>query len=276
LITVLGQETGADPTARNSNLLPVKANGLVRLRSPEWRGICGSVIAPRSIAPPLSVRLGVPFSSCSMMSVSMSPRKIEMIAGGASLAPRRWSFPALAIVERSRSACRSTARMTAQRNVRNWRFVCVSSRGSSRLTPVSVDIDQLLCLPEPLTPANGFSWRRPGGRSAGRPAERLHDEHLVVAGDVGVLEDRRELVLARRDLVVPGLDRDAEAVELVLDLGHERDDALRGWRRSSGRRAAGPWGAWRRRGCARSCEVGAGEVEVRSIRKYSCSVPRVV
>ncbi len=36
--------------------------------------------------------------------------------------------------------------------------MCVSSCGSSRLTPVSVDIDQLLCLPEPLIPANGFSW----------------------------------------------------------------------------------------------------------------------
>jgi hypothetical protein len=49
----------------------------------------------------------------------------------------------------------------------------------------------------------------------------------VVARDVGVLEDRGELVLARRDLVVTGLDRDAQAVELALDLGHERDDAVR-------------------------------------------------
>ena len=30
------------PTARNSNLLPVKAKGLVRLRSPAWTGISGS------------------------------------------------------------------------------------------------------------------------------------------------------------------------------------------------------------------------------------------
>ena len=36
-------------------------------------------------------------------------------------------------------------------------LVWVSSCGSSRLTPVSVAIDQLLCLPLPLTPANGFS-----------------------------------------------------------------------------------------------------------------------
>ena len=37
--------------------------------------------------------------------MSMSPRKIEMIAGGASLAPSRWSLPAVAIDARSRSAC---------------------------------------------------------------------------------------------------------------------------------------------------------------------------
>jgi hypothetical protein len=30
------------------------------------------------------------------MSVSWSPRKTERMAGGASFAPRRWSFPALA------------------------------------------------------------------------------------------------------------------------------------------------------------------------------------
>ena len=30
--------------------------------------------------------------------------------------------------------------------------------GEKRLTPVSVQSDQLLCLPEPFTPLNGFSW----------------------------------------------------------------------------------------------------------------------
>ena len=39
-------------------------------------------------------------------------------------------------------------------------FSCGVLPGSSRLSPVSVPIDQLLCLPEPLTPANGFSWSR--------------------------------------------------------------------------------------------------------------------
>jgi len=42
-----------------------------------------------------------PFSICSKMSVSISPKKIDRIAGGASLAPSRWSFPALAMLARS-------------------------------------------------------------------------------------------------------------------------------------------------------------------------------
>ena len=45
-----------------------------------------------------------------------------MIAGGASLAPRRWSLPAWATDARSRSACRCTARITAAQKTRNWAF----------------------------------------------------------------------------------------------------------------------------------------------------------
>ena len=56
------------------------------------------------------------------------------------------------------SACRSTARITAVRNTKNCMLVCVSARGSRRLIPVLVDMDQLLCLPLPLMPAKGFSW----------------------------------------------------------------------------------------------------------------------
>src|SRR4051812_49850594 len=50
--------------------------------------------------------------------------------------------------------------MAAVQKNRNCRFSCGVSPGSSRLSAVSVRIDQLLCLPEPLTPANGFSCRR--------------------------------------------------------------------------------------------------------------------
>src|SRR4026208_2578040 len=236
-----------EPTARNSNLFPVNAKGDVRLRSPECRGSCGSVLAPRASTPPLLGRLGRPASTCSRMSDSIFPRKIEMIAGGASLAPRRWALAADAMEARSRSAWTSTARMVATRNTRNCMLVWVSSWGSSRLTPVSVDIDQLLCLPEPLTPAKGFScsrawrpnrgatrlsvssnsiwwslamWRAPqSGARAGR-----HGPYLLGAGapDGPARDPVRGLVLARRYLIVSGLYRHPQPVELLLRLGHER------------------------------------------------------
>ena len=59
----------------------------------------------------------------------------------------------------------------------------------------------------------------------GRLAQDLHDHHVVVDGEVQVLEHRRELELGGRDLVVPRLRRDAELPEALLDLGHEREDA---------------------------------------------------
>ena len=59
-----------------------------------------------------------------------------------------------------------------------------------------------------------------------RPPHRLHRHHLVIGGDVGVLEDRRDLVLARRDLVVARLHRHADLVQLGLDVGHERHHAI--------------------------------------------------
>ena len=83
-----------------------------------------------------------------------------MIAGGASFAPSRWSLPALATVTRSSSGYLATARIVATQNTRNCAFSCGLSPGLSRFSPVSVDIDQLLCLPLPLMPANGFSCKQ--------------------------------------------------------------------------------------------------------------------
>ena len=49
------------PTARNSNLLPVKANGLVRLRSPASLGSLGRTITPVSNSAALLAALGAAF-----------------------------------------------------------------------------------------------------------------------------------------------------------------------------------------------------------------------
>ena len=57
--TTIGPATDwLDPTARNSNLLPVKANGLVRLRSPGSRGRVGRTETPILSSPPVLADLG--------------------------------------------------------------------------------------------------------------------------------------------------------------------------------------------------------------------------
>ena len=58
------------------------------------------------------------------------------------------------------------------------------------------------------------------------PPHHLHRHHLMVGGDVGILEDRRDFVLARGDLVVPRLDRHADLVQLALDVHHETEHAI--------------------------------------------------
>src|SRR5690606_11082092 len=82
---------------------------------------------------------------------------MEMIAGGASFAARRWSLLWLAIDARSKSAFSETALMVLTKNVRNIRLFLGVLPGDNKLMPVLVINDQLLCLPEPLTPLYGFS-----------------------------------------------------------------------------------------------------------------------
>ena len=105
---------------------------------------------------------------------------------------------------------------------------CGVSPGPSRLLPNSSDSDQLLCLPEPLTPANGFSCSRQARPYFGATLlQHLHRHQLMIGGEVGVLEHRRDLVLARRHLVVPRLHRHAHLEQLGLDFRHARQHALR-------------------------------------------------
>jgi hypothetical protein len=61
----------------------------------------------------------------------------------------------------------------------------------------------------------------------GDAAEQRHREHLVVVGDVGGFVDRGHFVLGRGDLVVAGLDRDAQLEALALGLHHAGEHAVR-------------------------------------------------
>ena len=150
-----------------------------------------------------------------------------MIAGGASLAPRRWSLQAEATETRSRPPYRCTARMTAAQNTRNWALSCGVSPGSSRLPWVAVaerEVDVLaraVDAGERLLVEQALHAVLLGDRLEGR-----HQQLLVVGGLVGALEHRRDLELAGSDLVVPGLGRDAELEELPLGVHHEAEHAL--------------------------------------------------
>ena len=146
-----------EPTARNSNLFPVKANGEVRLRSVLSSKICG-ILPILSFNSVLSCGVILPaLMFFSRSSSNCVPINAEMIAGGASLAPKRWSLPAEAIAARNKSAFSWMAIMVFTKKVKNWRFDFGFLPGAKRFTPVLVLKDQLLCFPEPLTPANGFS-----------------------------------------------------------------------------------------------------------------------
>ncbi len=61
---------------------------------------------------------------------------------------------------------------------------------------------------------------------AGHALHHLHRQLLVIGADVRVLEDRRDLVLGRRHLVVTRLDRHAQLGQLELGVHHEREHAL--------------------------------------------------
>src|SRR6201996_7651119 len=151
-------ELADEPTARNSNLLPVKANGEVRLRSVLSLNICGIFGIPcHKSASSFIFLLILDVSISSSTSLNWLPRNIDIIAGGASLAPRRWSLFTDAMDALSRSACSDTAFMVFTKKVRNIRLFFGVLPGDNKFLPVLVIIDQLLCLPEPLMPAYGFS-----------------------------------------------------------------------------------------------------------------------
>ena len=120
----------------------------------------GSTSTPVSMSDLPALLYSLPSIIASTSAPRSSPKYMEMIAGGASFAPSRWSLPAEATVIRSRSWYSCTAFTTAARKSWNWRLSSGFLPGSSRFSPVLVPIDQLLCLPEPFTPAKGFSCSR--------------------------------------------------------------------------------------------------------------------
>ena len=150
-----------------------------------------------------------------------------MIAGGASLAPRRWSWPGvgdrgaqqlLVLVDRlEHRRAEEQELQVLVRGVARLEQV-VAGVGAHRPVVVlagAVDAGERLLVQQADEPV-----------AARHVLHHLHRELLVVAADVRVLEHRRHLVLRRRDLVVARLDRHAEPGELLLGLEHAGEHAL--------------------------------------------------
>ena len=143
-----------------SNLLPVNANVLVRFLSVGTRWRLGRDDTPSWIAESKSGLLLSPAMKRSTDWSMSSPRYTLTMAGGASFAPSRWSLPTPLMATLIRSACLSIARMVAARNSMNSALPSGLSPGLSREGNALLPTLQLLCLPLPLTPLNGFSCSR--------------------------------------------------------------------------------------------------------------------
>ena len=217
-----------EPSARNSNLLPVNANGLVRLRSPPCIGSGGSTGVPRPRNEP-----GV--DSPDLALLDRPEHLLELGAEEDRDDRRRRLVGAEAVVLARRGDRRAQQPLVLVDGLDHGRAeeqeLEVVVRGVARLEQVlarvgahrpvvvlarAVDAGERLLVQQADEPV-----------AAGDVLHHLHRQLLVVGADVRVLEDRRDLVLVRRDLVVARLDRDAELAELALGLEHAGEDPLR-------------------------------------------------
>jgi hypothetical protein len=145
-----------DPTALNSNLLPVNAKGdvlFLSVLSLNISGILSILIDFFSLVSSAVESFKNAFNTC----VNFDPMNAEIIAGGASLAPSLWSFDAEAILALMISELSCSAFIVLMKIVRKSKLELGSDPGDNRLTPVFVINDQLLCFPDPFIPAKGFS-----------------------------------------------------------------------------------------------------------------------
>ena len=229
-------------------------------------------------SPPFFDAAAGPCSSWSMTSSSCEPRKIDTIAGGASLAPSRWSLPASAMLARSRSAWTLTPRMTASRNARNWALACGSLPGSSRFSPVVRGHRPVVVLARAVDAGERLLVdQEHQAVLRGEPAHQAHDDHVVVRAD------RRRLVDRAPSRTAPGA---TSLWRVLAGMPSRHSSRSRSIMNARIRSRIGPkywssssWplgdGAPNRVRPVRS-RSGRCSASRRSTRKYSCSGPMFV
>ena len=176
----------------------MKANGLVRLRSPGSVGSTGRVSTPISRVPFSLELVAPPLAIWSKTSASWSPRKIEMMAGGASLAPEpvvvggrghRGPQQAAELVDGAddRGAEDQELGVVVRRVAREEEVALggVAEREVDVLAG-AVDAGERLLVEQALHAV-----------LLGHPLQGRHQQLLVVGGHVGPLEHRGQLELAR-------------------------------------------------------------------------------
>ncbi len=93
--------------------------------------------------------------------------------------------------------------------------------------PSSVISDQLLCFPDPFTPANGFSWEQTfHSVPACHPFQSLHHDLIMVYRNIRFCIDRSKLMLSRRSLVMLSFRRNAYLPKFFVYIFHKRCDSL--------------------------------------------------
>ncbi len=204
---------------RNSNLLPVNANGEVRLRSVVSRGKRG-----RHVHAELQTIFSVPVVGASVLdgiehAVSSSPRNMDTTAGGASFAPRRWSL--LAVARRAEQILIIVHGLNdrAEEEQETARSGAACRRASRRLTPVSVAERPVVVLAGAVHAVERLFVQQADKAVARRDlfmtpwSSWLWSVAMFAVAKIG-----RELVLRGGDLVVLGLGKHAELPQLLVQI----------------------------------------------------------
>ncbi len=145
-----------EPAARNSKRFPVKAKGEVRLRSVVSSSISGNT-SDSQFQRCLFFRCHFLLSLSGVLFRRGLPRVVNRGSRREWREELRWLpdgelLLALMMEARSRFWFLYTIISTFTRKVRNSIFPFGFLPGANKLMPVSVQSDQLLCLPEPFTP----------------------------------------------------------------------------------------------------------------------------
>ena len=216
------------PTARNSNRLPVKANGLVRLRSPASFGSGGSTSTPTVSVPALQRRLRAAL-------LDLLEHVGELIAEEDRDDRRRGFVRTQAMIVAGRGHDGPQQALVLVHGANHGRAEHQELRVVVRRV---ARIEQVALRRAAQRPVHVLARAVDAGERLlvhqarhavllGHALQRDHDQLLMVGGEVGVLVDRGDFVLGRGHFVVPRLDRNAELEQLALDFEHEGQHALR-------------------------------------------------